>query len=52
VANTIGVRLQEIADHSSFGHWEGDLLIFRREYGEANLTSLVERLQLIHLPRA
>ena len=43
VANTIGARPQEIADRSSFGHWEGDLLIFRREYGKANLTSLVER---------
>ena len=43
LANTIGARPQEIADRSSFGHWEGDLLIFRREYGKANLTSLVER---------
>ena len=43
VANTIGARPQEIADRSSFGHWEGDLLIFRREYGKAYLTSLVER---------
>ncbi|WP_313326747.1 IS30 family transposase [Sphingobium yanoikuyae] len=43
VANTIGARPQEIADRSTFGHWEGDLLIFRREYGKANLTSLVER---------
>lgn len=43
VANTIGARPQEIADRSSFGHWEGDLLIFRREYGKTKLTSLVER---------
>lgn len=26
-----------------FGHWEGDLLIFERELGHANVTSLVER---------
>jgi len=38
----IAARLQDIADRSSFGHWEGDLLIFMREYGKANLTSLVE----------
>lgn len=43
VAKTIGARPQEITDRSSFGHWEGDLLIFMREYGKANLTSLVER---------
>nr|WP_087575747.1 IS30 family transposase [Sphingomonas sp. CDS-1] len=43
LANTIGERPPQIGDRSSFGHWEGDLLIFRREYGKANLTSLVER---------
>ena len=43
LANTISARPQDIADRSSFGHWEGDLLIFKREYGKANLTSLVER---------
>ncbi|WP_237221937.1 IS30 family transposase [Sinorhizobium meliloti] len=32
-----------IADHSEFGHWEGDLLIFERALGNANVTSLVER---------
>ncbi len=26
-----------------FGHWEGDLMIFSREHGSANITSLVER---------
>ncbi|WP_422125416.1 IS30 family transposase [Sphingobium arseniciresistens] len=43
LANTISARPPEIGDRSSFGHWEGDLLIFRREHGKANLTSLVER---------
>lgn len=32
-----------------FGHWEGDLLIFERPFGQANITSLVERKSL---PRA
>ena len=27
----------------TFGHWEADLLIFRKEDGKANVTSLVER---------
>jgi IS30 family transposase len=39
----ISQRPDFIDDRSQFGHWEGDLLIFRRELGEANVTSLVER---------
>ncbi len=39
----ISQRPDFIADRSQFGHWEGDLLIFRRDLGEANVTSLVER---------
>ncbi|MGO4441550.1 IS30 family transposase [Rhizobium sp. RAF56] len=39
----ISQRPDCIDDRSQFGHWEGDLLIFRRELGEANVTSLVER---------
>jgi IS30 family transposase len=27
----------------SFGHWECDLLLFRKETGKANVTSLIER---------
>ncbi len=42
-ANTTAQRPSEIGDRSSFGHWEGDLIAFRLEYGKANLTSLVER---------
>jgi len=36
-------RPAEVEDRDSFGHWEGDLLIVRKEAGEANVTSLVER---------
>ena len=32
-----------IEARQSFGHWEGDLMIFSREYGSTNVTSLVER---------
>ncbi|MBB4442998.1 IS30 family transposase [Rhizobium leguminosarum] len=39
----ISQRPDFIDDRSHFGHWEGDLLIFRRELGETNVTSLVER---------
>jgi len=41
--NTIEQRPPEIAARTSFGHWEGDLMMFRRELGQHNLTSLVER---------
>lgn len=32
-----------VKDRSVFGDWEGDLMIFRREHGLANVASLVER---------
>src|SRR5690349_9381814 len=36
-------RPVEVQSRDSFGHWEADLLIFRREHGKASVTSLVER---------
>ena len=36
-------RPAEVGTRESFGHWEGDLLIFGKEAGKANVTSLVER---------
>ena len=36
-------RPAEVGDRETFGHWEADLLIFRKEHGKANVTSLVER---------
>ncbi|RXR24717.1 IS30 family transposase [Sphingobium fluviale] len=41
--NTIGHRPFEIGERTRFGDWEGDLMIFRREYGTSNVTSLIER---------
>jgi IS30 family transposase len=40
---TIAQRPAEIGGRHAIGHWEADLLIFRRAHGQANLTSLVER---------
>ena len=40
---TIAQRPAEIGERHAIGHWEADLLIFRRVHGKANLTSLVER---------
>src|SRR4051794_25042318 len=36
-------RPAEVGTRESFGHWEGDLLIFGKQAGKANVTSLVER---------
>ena len=47
-------RPSDASSRKAFGHWEGDLLIFRKEHGRANLTSMVERLTrftvLLHNP--
>ena len=40
---TIAQRPAEIGERQAIGHWEADLLIFRRAHGQANVTSLVER---------
>lgn len=45
----INQRPEDIAKRESFGHWEADLVIFRREYGKANVTSLVERKSRYHI---
>jgi IS30 family transposase len=41
--NTISHRPLEIGERTRFGDWEGDLVMFRREYGTSNVTSLIER---------
>lgn len=39
----IACRPAEVATRESFGHWEGDLLVFARPGGNANATTLPER---------
>lgn len=36
-------RPQDINERSVFGHWEGDLMMFQKQYGKANVMTLVER---------
>ncbi|WP_031231681.1 IS30 family transposase [Asticcacaulis sp. YBE204] len=45
----INQRPENIANRETFGHWEADLVIFRREYGKANVTSLLERKSRYHI---
>lgn len=37
-------RPERIAKRADFGHWECDLMMFRKEHGKVNVTSLVERV--------
>jgi IS30 family transposase len=41
--NLITNRPLDVGSRAVPGHWEADLMIFRREHGKANVTSLVER---------
>ena len=36
-------RPEAVADRKEFGHWEADLMIFRREHGNANIATAIER---------
>jgi IS30 family transposase len=40
---SIKLRPDAVARREEFGHWEGDLLMFRKVFGKANVISLVER---------
>lgn len=42
--NAISRRPDTVKDRTEFGHWECDLMMFRKEHGHANVTSLVERV--------
>ncbi len=37
-------RPDAVAHRRQFGHWEGDLMLFKQRFGQTNVTSLVERV--------
>lgn len=37
-------RPDDVAHRRQFGHWEGDLVLFKQGFGQSNVTSLVERV--------
>lgn len=37
-------RPDDVAHRHQFGHWEGDLMLFKQNFGQTNVTSLVERV--------
>jgi len=37
-------RPDDVAHRRQFGHWEGDLVLFKQRFGQTNITSLVERV--------
>jgi|TARA_R110002051_G_scaffold262170_1_gene322110 IS30 family transposase len=37
-------RPDVVAHRTEFGHWEGDLMLFKQRFGTSNVTSLVERV--------
>jgi IS30 family transposase len=43
-SQSLSNRPERIAERVEFGHWECDLMMFRKEHGKVNVTSLVERV--------
>lgn len=41
---SLSYRPESISERAEFGHWECDLMMFRKEHGKVNVTSLVERV--------
>jgi len=37
-------RPDRVSERAEFGHWECDLMLFRKEHSKVNVTSLVERV--------
>ena len=37
-------RPDDVAHRRQFGHWEGDLMLFKQKRGQTNVTTLVERV--------
>jgi IS30 family transposase len=43
-SQSLARRPECVATRVEFGHWECDLMMFRKEHGKVNVTSLVERV--------
>lgn len=43
-SQSLSCRPESISERTEFGHWECDLMMFRKESGKVNVTSLVERV--------
>lgn len=43
-AQSLSHRPDRISERAEFGHWECDLMMFRKEHGKVNVTCLVERV--------
>jgi transposase, IS30 family len=41
---SIALRPDIVGRRTEFGHWEADLVMFRKEFGKTNLASVVERV--------
>lgn len=41
---SLRLRPEHVSQRLSFGHWECDLVMFQKEHGKVNVTSLVERV--------
>jgi IS30 family transposase len=40
---SIALRPDIVGQRTEFGHWEADLVMFRKEFGKTNLASVVDR---------
>lgn len=43
-AQSLSYRPDRVSERVEFGHWECDLMLFRKEHGKVNVTSMVERV--------
>ena len=43
-SQSLSHRPECVSGRAEFGHWECDLMMFRKEHGKINVTSLVERV--------
>ena len=43
-SQSLSHRPEAVSERTEFGHWECDLMMFRKEHGKINVTSLVERV--------